>query len=244
MTEGARGEVDRTRTLAQLAVWRGPLTGVVCLVGRCSQQSPGREGVAEGINTLTSLSSPFWALAESNGKPEAREPTDTAPGGQPLRLRVGWERDRGRHKTLRTTRKLPTTSCSEAMVIYDRSVQLPEFLVNVGYVQEPWKTTVGHSEDTFPKKTVFRDVFPGVQVRRSGESFALLKCQQRRVRYDWVSTPNSEPLPVRVQVCSWKHTIMLLSLCACCPLCLEFLHTPSLLFTVQSLSHVQLLGTA
>lgn len=54
------------------------------------------------------------------------------------------------------------------MVIYDRSVQLPDFLVNVGYVQEPPKTTVsvGHSEDTFPKKTVFRDVFPGVKVRR------------------------------------------------------------------------------
>ena len=81
--------------------------------------------------------------------------------------------------------------------------------------------SVGHSEDTFPKKTVFRDIFTGVKVRRSGESFALLKCQQRRVRCDWASTPNSELFPVRVQVCSWAHTIMLLSLCARCPLCLE-----------------------
>ena len=157
---------------------------------------------------------------------------------------MGWERERGEHKTLRTTRKLPTTSCSEAMVIYDRSVQLPDFLVNVGYVQEPPKTvSVGHPEDTFPKKTVFRDVFPGVKVRRSGESFTLLKCQQRRVRCDWVSTPNSEPLPVRVQVCSWVHAIMLLSFVHAAPSAWSALHTPSLLFTLQSLSPVQLLAT-
>lgn len=90
------------------------------------------------------------------------------------------------------TSKPNTKFCSDTIAIYERGIQMPGFSIIPRYVQsreDTEETTV--SEETFPKKTVFRDILHRVRVRSAVHIAQMDSREESGVT--WVSTCSSEP---------------------------------------------------